>query len=811
MSSENNKLPPRPPRSRKVSRTDSEVACEETARLTAEAAEGDGGEDDTTIYYYDYPPPPDGGYGWVIVFASFMCNMIVDGIAYTFGVFLNDIASHYGELPGKTAWVGSLLSGMYLSAGPLVSALSNKFGCRAVCISGAVISTCAFLLSTMCPTVNSLMLIYGFFGGLGFGLIYLPAVVCVGYYFETKRSLATGIAVCGSGVGTFAFAPLATKLLDMYGWKGANLILAGFILNCVIFGALMRPLEYPKSSNMTPLLQRMAEERRIQMERGSIGGSYFMVQLPDGTMEKRMKTPLNIDPGVHSSLNLDQLAPGTPITPIPTVPTLPTITEGKADIHGSSGDSSGGSAAELKAQLNKKPRVEEIKQQELPKAIRRASTESSDMGANRMPRNASQPAFSTHHQGIPKNGSVPFFDRIRKASVGDGRFKPTLNPIKSSSKGNVDSNGDLRKSVIMRKSSSFFGSKNNNADADIESNMATSKLSLARERPIMVRPMSRKDIFYSGSVINLPEYQSQKSLTNYRQSVLSISRSARPDTAEPDKIEQIDLCPCLVLPESFKSALAQMMDMSLLKDPVFVMIGISNFFGMAGLYVPFVYLVNCATDDGIELGKASFLISVIGITNTFGRIACGFFADFPQVNALLVNNLCLVISTISVALTPMCHTYAAYVIMAIFFGIAISGYISLTSIILVDLLGLDKLTNAFGLLILFRGAAAIVGSPLAGAIHDMTDSYDIPFYVAAALFGVSAITSFIAPCLRRDGPEASPMMGDDQLTPIDEDEEEEDGPITMSSNRQDKNSIPEITHTLPSPGEKEIKQLESVL
>lgn len=57
------------------------------------------------------------------------------------------------------------------------------------------------------------------------------------------------------------------------------------------------------------------------------------------------------------------------------------------------------------------------------------------------------------------------------------------------------------------------------------------------------------------------------------------------------------LCPCLVLPESFKEALATMMDMSLLKDPVFLLIGISNVFGMAGLYVPFVYLVDAAVLD----------------------------------------------------------------------------------------------------------------------------------------------------------------------------------------------------------------------
>lgn len=81
---------------------------------------------------------------------------------------------------------------------------------------------------------TSLQLFFFFFLGIGFGLIYLPAVVCVGYYFETKRSLATGIAVCGSGFGTFAFAPLATLLLEAYSWKGANLILAGLILNCAV-------------------------------------------------------------------------------------------------------------------------------------------------------------------------------------------------------------------------------------------------------------------------------------------------------------------------------------------------------------------------------------------------------------------------------------------------------------------------------------------------------------------------------------------------------------------------------------------------
>lgn len=745
---------------RKVTRTDSDIACEEQCRLTNDLPDEVSPEDDDVCGYHDMPPPPDGGYGWVIVFASFMCNMIVDGIAYTFGVFLNDFVQYFGEGKGTVAWVGSLLSGMYLSAGPVVSALANKYGCRAVCIAGSIISCVAFALSTLSPNVTVMMLTYGVMGGIGFGFIYLPAVVAVGYYFETKRSLATGIAVCGSGFGTFAFAPLANMLLENFDWKNSTLILAGLILNCAIFGAMMKPLTYPKEDKVKPLMQRMYEEKRMQMERGSIGGSYFMVQLPDGTMEKRLKAPLNADPGVHSSLALDQLAAQQGMT---AVATLPTITEAKVqEQNGSSNSSSESEHIEMKKPLQRK---------------RTANSESdaNEYNMNNMPRNASQPAFTSNQSGIPKNGSVPTFDRVRKHSTGE-RFKPSLAAIKASSRGDVGSNGDD------------------------DSVMYTSKASLKADRPVMVRPLSRKDIFYSGSVTNLKEFQSQKSLTNYRNSVVSLTkfeRDHRSDVARDDLekgSEQYDLCPCLVLPESFKNAIGAMMDMSLLKDPVFMMIAISNIFGMAGLYVPFVYLVDAAVLDGIEQNSASFLISIIGITNTVGRIVCGYVADFPSVDALFMNNVCLVISTFAVSLTPFCHSYAAYVAMAIAFGIAVAGYISLTSIILVDLLGLDKLTNAFGLLILFRGAATIVGSPLAGALYDATQTYSIPFFVAGGLFGLSAIFSFAAPAMKRFRKQEEAPVHVEVLTPIDEEPSEDladdDQPITM---------VPKIVQTAPSP------------
>lgn len=241
----------------------------------------------------------------------------------------------------------------------------------------------------------------------------------------------------------------------------------------------MRPLEFPKEGEgPKPLLLRMADEKRFQMERGSIGGSYFIVQLPDGTMEKRMKMPINIDPGVHSSFNLDQLVPGTPITPVPTMAVLPTITEAKVtEQSGSSGNSDNESAPDLKAvaAAKTKKKTEDKKPEDELKETRQKKTsltEFQNRQAGAIPRNASQPAFTTSAQGLPKNGSVPFFDRIRKTSQGD-RYKPSLQMRVS--RGNMNSNGDVRKSLHLRLSNaSVMGSKNNNSD-----DMATSKIDVS--------------------------------------------------------------------------------------------------------------------------------------------------------------------------------------------------------------------------------------------------------------------------------------------------------------------------------------------
>lgn len=61
-----------------------------------------------------------------------------------------------------------------------------------------------------------------------------------------------------------------------------------------------------------------------------------------------------------------------------------------------------------------------------------------------------------------------------------------------------------------------------------------------------------------------------------------------------------------------------------------------------------------------------------------------------------------------------CWEFWGLAIYATTFGFTIGAYVGLTSVVLVDLLGLEKLTNAFGLLLLFQGIASLIGPPIAG-------------------------------------------------------------------------------------------------
>lgn len=505
-----------------------DVNGDEPPRETQHSNPGGGGKSTTTAKE-DLPTPPDGGYGWVVVFAAFMINVIVDGVAYSYGVFIANLQEQYESSAGITSMVGSLLNGMYLLSSPLAGFLINRYDNRLVTICGSLIATLGFSISQLSPTIDVLMITFGLIGGFGFGMMYLPAVVSVSFYFEKRRALTTGIVVCGTGVGCFAFAPLLSSLMLNMGWKYAMVMVAGITLHGAVFGALLRPLK----SNAPRRTQR---------------------------------------PPPHS------VAAASP--PPPMLKAKEEEAAAAAPLRRQDDDESGGEQQKL------------------------------------------DPVHGARQPGS-KSPSV--------ASV-----------------------------------------------------------------PVVVH----------GSTIDM-------------RSTATLDTKA-------------------------KRSWLQMTGLYLLSDPLFLIPILANLVAMLGHYIPFFYIVQRSVNMlDIPQSQAAYLLSVIAITNTLGRILMGFLADFKQVNSLLLHNIAIATSGVACILTMVCLNFASTAVFAAYFGLCMAAWISLSPIILCELLGLEKLTNAFGLLCFVRGISSFAGPPIAGMVYDTTKDYNNAFHVGGILLIIGGLIAFL--------------------------------------------------------------------
>lgn len=72
------------------------------------------------------PGAPDGGFGWVVVAASFFVNMIADGVTFSFGVMFDEFQNEFDCSKAKVAGVVSVFHALPLLSGPAATWLSDR-------------------------------------------------------------------------------------------------------------------------------------------------------------------------------------------------------------------------------------------------------------------------------------------------------------------------------------------------------------------------------------------------------------------------------------------------------------------------------------------------------------------------------------------------------------------------------------------------------------------------------------------------------------------------------------------------------------
>ena len=159
-----------------------------------------------------------------------------------------------------------------------------------------------------------------------------------------------------------------------------------------------------------------------------------------------------------------------------------------------------------------------------------------------------------------------------------------------------------------------------------------------------------------------------------------------------------------------------LLELSLLKDFPFFALCLSILLFTSSMMSTYVFLPSLAKSTGVTELQSAYLVSVIGVCDSIARFSSGVILDMKKVKPfrLLFYNadmFCVVIVTL---VMPSLRGFLAFSIAAGFYGIFVGTYIAQKSVVVVDVLGWEKMTNSYGLLLGFQGMGALIGPTLSG-------------------------------------------------------------------------------------------------
>lgn len=197
----------------------------------------------------------DGGYGWVMVFATFLLVFSTWGLNSAYGIYfayyLN--SDHFeGATTLEYSAIGGISFGVGLCFSPVVNYLMGRIGTRSTIMVGNVMQFAAGILASFAVNIWQLFLTQGLLQSFGLAFIGLPALTLVSPWFNKKRVLANALTVTGSGVGGVVFNMGLQKIIEV---RNVNWALRAQAIICVVLvciaTALIKIKPSPKKVKFT--------------------------------------------------------------------------------------------------------------------------------------------------------------------------------------------------------------------------------------------------------------------------------------------------------------------------------------------------------------------------------------------------------------------------------------------------------------------------------------------------------------------------------------------------------------------------------
>lgn len=97
--------------------------------------------------------------------------------------------------------------------------LMKKIKAKHICIGTGILIGISFYMASLTKAFYTFVVLFGIFGGVLIGFLYMIPVAHCYKYFPKKKGMVSGIIVAGSGLGTFLFSMLAIEAINPHNAK----------------------------------------------------------------------------------------------------------------------------------------------------------------------------------------------------------------------------------------------------------------------------------------------------------------------------------------------------------------------------------------------------------------------------------------------------------------------------------------------------------------------------------------------------------------------------------------------------------------
>lgn len=741
--------------------------------------------------------PPDGGWGWVVVVASFLIFAVGDGTVFTFGSIYHEILKDLKLTPAYTSLISSITLCSCFMCGPIVSAIINRYGFRVCAMAGSAITSMSCCLTFLFGNYIALILFYGLIAGLGFAMLNMPAILAVGFYFLKLRGIAFPCAIAGSSCGIIVLAILYAHMSLMIGWRYTILFQA-----CLTGFAYFVAMAYRPLLSMSVVVTTGEDEEELGSEarlstielksghgwRRSNADEYGLkllrsnqqfptaAEIIDNMSRPTSKTDMSttslqrlsliamIPNNKHAEYHehelervrslLDEIEEEDEV-----------VEELKAESKGAKFDqfveSDKGKTIDTVKEDNAK---EKDSQKEKSDQIIVEDTKKNDQETKI---ETTSKANEDDDGKIKLSRELKVEFRVKKESTEELQ---TLKARKSKDDSMIlldskrTSKASLRLDDITRSKSLLFNKRRSQRESSMQLNGRRSKSILLdrkrsriestsglqrRTRSVLFDKDRResviKDIMHWEQHVpeSRPMYRDDAFFNNTKR-VLTASHEELAENPIEYQLRMSRVATKEDLKErkgmfttAFTRVLFTMLDPHLLKRKSCLCVCLSMMFFYAAFLIPIIFVPDRGLGFGIPYRYTEWFLSAIGLAALFGR----FIGSAIALRVHPVHLLCAMY-TIAGAATIFSIIWTTADLQFLYcaiFGLTTCGTNSMRTVIFARLYGLEKLTNCTGLAYLFQGIGCLISPPCAGILKEVWHQSHFLFsgacfFCSAALF-----------------------------------------------------------------------------